>query len=150
MTRYLYIAAIGMAIALIASVSALAATDQSISSAQISKIMQRASKADQETRPTGIMFAIGPLKTALNVMDPSSANLYSPIGEPRSASSLVDLVVAHGIFTSNGSHPRGVQSPKGRILELVIDAHTGFVEAKGLMMKVPIPLSRLGHVERIR
>ena len=53
-----------------------------------------------------------------------------------------------GHFTANHG-PRGAKAPKGTVLELVIDAHTGAIEVRSLYSRVPVPLSRLGQVRRI-
>ena len=66
------------------------------------------------------------------------------------ANSIVDLVAMHGRFTSSGSHPHNTPEPKGKVLEVIFSAHSGTVFAVSLAPRVPVPLSRLGRVTRLR
>jgi hypothetical protein len=150
---YITVVALVATFALSAATSASAA--QRLSPAKILRIALRQSRADHERHPTGIILASGPLRRALAVMSPSATiPPPSPSREPHltgpggatGAKGLVDLVAAHGRFTSNGSHPRGIPAPKGRVLELVVDAYTGAIEAQALLPRVPVPLSHLGPV----
>jgi len=59
----------------------------------------------------------------------------------------VDLVAMRGHFVKK-ARPHGFPGAEGRVLELIIDAHTGVVDARGLLER-PGDLSRLGPVMRL-
>jgi len=130
-----------------------ASAGQRVTTARILQIALRQSRAAHEQHPRGIVLATGPLGRALAVMNPTATHPPPPserrIACPHGrmgAERQVDLVAAHGHFTSNGSKPRGAPTPKGRVLELLIDACSGAVEAQAILPRVPVPLSRLGPV----
>jgi hypothetical protein len=54
-------------------------------------------------------------------------------------------VEMHGSFTAHGSHPPGAKALKATVMALVIDSHTGSVEAEYLGEREPV-LSELGAV----
>lgn len=144
-------------LALMAVLSLAAASSASagrrITTTRILQIALRQSRADHEQHPRGIVLATGPLRRALSVMNPSATYPPHP-SDPRvscphgrtGADRQVDLVAAHGHFTSNGSQPRRASTPRGRVLELLIDACSGAIEAQAILPRVPVPLSRLGPV----
>jgi hypothetical protein len=96
----------------------------------------------QDPNPKHIAMATGKLSVAMRVMDPGGSG--SPGGDE-----IVDLVVMRGYFHINGSPPPGRVIPPGKVMCLIIDAHTGFVEGRSLGNEVP-HLSRLGRVTRLR
>jgi len=87
----------------------------------------------------------GSLRAATGVTDPTGG-----LGSAVNGQEVVDLVVMHGYFHVNGSPPRGHHIAPGKVLELIIDAHTGFVQGLTLSDEVPVPLSQLGPVTRLR
>ena len=116
-----------------------------ISTARIRQIALVEAKRNGDVRPKGMAFASGPLGSALSVMNPEANG-----GSAQDASTPVDLVVMHGMFTSGGSTPRGVRAPKGHVLEVMIVAGTGSVQAIAISAEVPVALSRLGPVTPLR
>jgi F0F1-type ATP synthase membrane subunit c/vacuolar-type H+-ATPase subunit K len=151
-----YLSGIALMAALSLAAASSASAGQHITTARILQIALRQSRADHEQHPRGIVLAAGPLGRALAVMSPTATNPPPP-SDPRvacphgrtGAERQVDLVAAHGHFTSNGSKPRGAPTPKGRVLELLIDACSGAVEAQAILPRVPVPLSRLGPVRAL-
>jgi hypothetical protein len=95
--------------------------------------------------PKRIEMATGLLKDAVKVMDPTSG--LGPVIDGRQ---VVDMVVMHGYFHVNAPHPSHSRIAPGKVMELIIGAHTGFVQARSLGNKVPVPLSHLGRVTRLR
>jgi hypothetical protein len=95
-----------------------------------------------DAHPKRIKLASGSLRDALRVTDPRS-ELES------GGSEVVDLLVMHGYFHINGSPPRGRSIAPGKVMELIVDAHTGFVEGRSLSNKEPVALSHLGPVTRL-
>ncbi|HEY5194330.1 MAG TPA: hypothetical protein VIJ39_10730 [Solirubrobacteraceae bacterium] len=99
-------------------------------------------KESQDPHPKRIEMATGSLSAALRVMEPKAS--AAPAG-----TEVVDLVVMRGYFHINAPHPRGHPIAPGKVLCLVINAHTGFVQARSLGSEVPA-LSHLGRVTRLR
>jgi hypothetical protein len=93
----------------------------------------QASRAGEST-PAEISVGKGSLEDAMRSVDPStSVSGASSPGYRAMLATPVDLVVMHGHFTLNDAHvPRGVQAPGGPVLDLIIDAHTGFVIGRAL------------------
>ena len=104
-------------------------------------------KLDGDAQPTETVIAKGRLVVALKVMNPRVTTPAARLEAAGGANSLVYLVAMHGHFVIH-SHPHGKPEPTGRVLELIIDAHTRFVSALSLKSKVPVPLSRLGRAKR--
>jgi hypothetical protein len=151
MTRLLAIgsAALG-ALVLAAAAPASSASQARLSHAQVLKIALRVARADGDARPTRIELASGRLEVAVKVFDPRAHPTAHGLKALGGARSIVDLVAMHGRFASHGPHPHNRLEPKGRVLELIMNAHSGTVFGVSLAPKVPVPLSRLGHVTRLR
>jgi hypothetical protein len=96
----------------------------------------------QDAKPKRIEMATGTLSGAMHVMDSGASGI--PEGDKD-----VDLVVMRGYFQINAPEPRGSVIPPGKVMCLIIDAHTGFVQARSLGDKAPL-LSHLGRVTRLR
>jgi hypothetical protein len=121
---------------------------------QVLRIALSRAKFDGDRHPTKVRAAKGRLSKALRVMDTIGKTSFplQPGGPeaPGNASSQVYLVAMRGHFVVNGPHPHGSPAPKGHVLELIVDAHTGVVEGLSLGPRLRAPLSRLGRVTRLR
>lgn len=112
---------------------------------QVLQIALTEAKRSADPHPKRIEMAGGSLKVATSVTDPTGR-----LGAAVNGKEAVDLVVMHGYFHVNGSPPLGHHIAPGKILELIIGAHTGFVQELTLSDDVPVPLSQLGPVTRLR
>jgi hypothetical protein len=112
---------------------------------QVLQVALARAKRAGDPHPKRIEMASGPLKDAMSVSDPTSG-----LGPAVDGEELVDLVVMHGWFHVNGSPPRGRHIAPGRVLEVIVDAHSGFVQGLSLGNRLPVSLSRLGEVTRLR
>ncbi|HEV2980615.1 MAG TPA: hypothetical protein VGX51_04225 [Solirubrobacteraceae bacterium] len=139
-----------VAMALAPAQSSAATRTKLLARAQVLKIALRVAKADGEARPTRIELASGKLKAAVKVFDPRAHPTAAGLRALGGAKSAVDVVAMRGHFTSHGPHPHNKPEPKGRALELIMNARTGTVFGVSLGPKVPVALSRLGHVTRLR
>jgi hypothetical protein len=114
----------------------------------------RIAKAWGERHPRTIEYASGTLEDAMAVLAPHAVRdpNASPNGPDAQggAHSAVDLIAVRGHFTANVSPPRGAKAPTGTVMELIVDAHSGFVETRALSDRLPAPLSRLGVVRVLR
>ncbi len=81
----------------------------------------------------------------LPIIQKAQTELTSEEGGPNR---LVDLLAMRGHFVKR-ARPHGFPGAEGRVLTLIVDAHTGVVYARGLVEKTP-DLSQLGHVTRLR
>jgi hypothetical protein len=81
---------------------------------------------------------------AVNALDPG-ATQSSPTseGEASYRQSSVVVVTLRGQFTLNVSTPAGRREPSGQVLSVVMDAHTGRIEFRGIEESEP-DLARLG------
>jgi hypothetical protein len=82
---------------------------------------------------------------AQGVMQPGA-----PITGPSEAwlESSAYLVVMHGNFTAHRSIPRGSRVPKGTVMSLIVDSHTGRVEGTSIGSTTPNP-AQLGTVHQL-
>ena len=112
---------------------------------QVLQIALTEAKRSADPHPKRIEMVSGSLRAATGVTDPTGG-----LGSAVNGQEVVDLVVMHGYFHVNGSPPRGHHIAPGKVLELIIDAHTGFVQGLTLSDEVPVPLSQLGPVTRLR
>jgi hypothetical protein len=111
---------------------------------QVLRIALREAAHSRDPHPKRIEMATGSPRAALYVMEPRLTS-GSDLGEEE-----VDLVVMHGRFEIDGSHPPHSRIAPGKVMELIVGAHTGFVTARSLSDHVPVPLSHLGPVTRLR
>jgi hypothetical protein len=117
-------------------------------------VARRAAKQWGEKHPRRIAYTTASLAAGMKVAAGEAP--ATPLIAPDSAApggaptSLVDVVVARGHFTPNGSPPHGARIQPGTVLELVVDAHTGAIEMRSVSDSVRVPLSRLGPVHRIQ
>jgi hypothetical protein len=118
--------------------------------AQVLKIALRLAKLDGDSHPSQVMLASGHLQKAVKVFDPAAHPTRLGLEKLGGAKSLVDLVAMRGHFTSSGPHPIHTPKPKGKVLELIMNAHTGAVFGVSLGPKLRVPLSRLGPVTRLQ
>lgn len=150
MKKYSAIALLALiALGLAATPTFASARAKQLTHARVLAIALRIAKLDGDAHPSEIAAASGRLEEAIKVFDPHAHPTPSGLKALGGASSVVDLVAMHGHFTSNGP-PHNRPEPKGRVLELIFSAHSGTVFAVSLGSRVPVPLSRLGHVERLR
>src|SRR5690554_4353956 len=110
-----------------------------LSNAQVLRIALRVAGADGDAHPTGIAFARGRLAPAVRVFDPRAHPTARGLKALGGARSVVDLVAMHGRFKSKGSHPHS-----GRVLELIMNAHSGEVFGVSIGPTLLAQLSRLG------
>jgi hypothetical protein len=88
-----------------------------------------------------------PLEKAISATEPSTV---LPTTRTESQSKLLKsttvLVVLHGQFSApNAPRPHGEPAPSGSVLELIIDAHTGWVDGYRLGESQHADLSSLGQ-----
>jgi hypothetical protein len=106
-----------------------------------------------EPSPTEIESATATLQQAASAMNPRLTVPASTSPEmKRWWNSQADLLVLHGHFTL-GSMPRASWAngaPSGTVLDVIIDAHTGTVEATRVAEEAPASLSSLGSVTRLQ
>jgi hypothetical protein len=112
---------------------------------QVLQIALREAERSMDPHPKRIEMASGSPRAAMSVMDPTG-RLGSGVNEEV----VVDLVVMHGYFHINGSPPPGRSIPPGKVMEFIIDAHTGLVAARSLSNREPVALLHLGPVTRLR
>jgi hypothetical protein len=114
----------------------------------------RLAKAWGERHPRTIEYASGTLEHAMAVLAPDAVRNpnVSPNGPDAEggAHSAVDLIAVRGHFTANVPTPPGARAPTGTVMEMIVDAHSGFVEMQSLSDRLPAPLSRLGVVRVLR
>lgn len=87
--------------------------------------------------------AVQAVDTRLTLPVPSSS------GEASYEQTGVVLVVLHGEFKLNASVPKGVAEPSGPILYLVLDAHTGRLDFRGVTPSEPSGVAALGNARTI-
>jgi hypothetical protein len=129
---------------------ATSATQTQLTHAQVLTRALRVAKADGDAHPTHIELASGRLEKAVKVFDPHAHPTALGLKVLGGATSIVDVVAMRGRFTSHRSHPHNRPEPKGRVLELIMNSHNGTVFGVSLGSNVPVPLSRLGSVTRLR
>jgi len=112
---------------------------------QVLQIALREARQSRDPHPKRIEMASGSPRKAMRVMDPTGS-----LGSGVDGEGVVDLVVMHGYFHINAHPPRGRSIAPGKVMELVIDAHTGFVGGRSLSNEEPVALSHLGPVTRLR
>lgn len=86
--------------------------------------------------PSGMTATRSTFAAAQGVMQPGA-----PITGPSEAwlESSAYLVVMHGNFTAHRSIPRGSEAPKGTVMSLILDSHTGRVEGESIGSVTPNP-----------
>jgi len=112
---------------------------------QVLHIALGEARSSNDPHPRRIEMASGSLRDAMSVMDPTGGS-----GTAGDGQETVDLVAMHGHFRIDAPHPRGRQIGPGKVIELVIGAHTGFVQGRSQSDSVEVPLSHLGPVTRLR
>jgi hypothetical protein len=140
---------VGGALAALA-LAAPAGADVVLGARGVEGVARRVARHWGEPDPTRIEYASGSLAQAMTVVGSgrdSTLNLHTTA--PGTPGSLVDVVAVKGHFSANVSVPRGSRPPTGTVMELVIDAHSAFVEVRRLSDRLPAPLSRLGPVRRL-
>jgi hypothetical protein len=125
----------------LAANSVLPETGRLLTHEQVLHIALTEADNSQDPSPKRVEMATGALSVALHVTD-------SGAGTGQAGNEVVDLVVMRGYFHINAPHPRGQSIPPGKIMCLILNAHTGFVEDRSLGSKVPL-LSHVGRVTRL-
>jgi hypothetical protein len=87
--------------------------------------------------PTAIEETSGTLGQAAMLLDPQDGQAGVPqITDPRTgrpwSESPAYVITMHGQFTPNVPHPKGTLAPTGTVLNLIIDAKSGFVEGRSV------------------
>lgn len=124
-----------------------AGTEAVLGARGVEAIARRVAAQWGDARPRDIRYASGTREDAMKLLAPSSGSNPSVSPAGPGAQSEVDLVAAWGRFTADVPGPRGAPAPKGTVLELLVDAHSGFVEMRSLGNRLPAPLSKLGRVD---
>jgi hypothetical protein len=137
------IAAVALVVQMAAAAPASQKSNHVLTHQQVLHIALREAVNSRDPHPKRIEMATGSLGAAIKVTEPNATS-----GSVLTSPELVDLVVMHGYFHINGPHPRGSRIGPGKVLSLILSAHTGFVEARSLGNKVPA-LSHLGRVTRL-
>jgi hypothetical protein len=107
--------------------------------AQVLKIALGEARDSADSHPKRIEMATGPLSVAMKVMGGGTASNEEP----------VDLVVMYGHFKINAPSPRGHPIGPSHVLQLIITAYGGSVEARSTGAP-SASLSQLGPVTRLR
>jgi hypothetical protein len=127
---------------------------------QVLHIALRVARSYGERHPRDILEAAGRLVIADEIFDEPEPGFPTPespamqkaeteiMNEEGGPNRLVDLFALRGHFVKKAK-PDGFPGAEGRVLDLIVDAHTGVVDAQGLGEETP-DLSRLGHVTRLR
>ncbi len=110
----------------------------------VAALAKRTAKQWGDSRPRDIRYATGTLEDVLGLIEPGAKP--QPGGQIGGAQSEVDLIAVWGRFTADVSTPRGAKPPTGSVLELIVDARTGFAERRALTARLRVPLSHLGRV----
>ena len=102
---------------------------------------------DAAIAPSTMMAVQTPLEKAISATEPSTV---LPTTRTESQSKLLksttELVVLHGQFSApNAPRPSGEPAPSGSVLELIIDAHTGWVDGYRLGGRQHADLNSLGQ-----
>lgn len=122
-----------------------------LSSSAIDAIAHREAALANDNSPTSVRAVDTTLKSAEelqpnNVMPPSSNSSMAEM-----EGSAVVVVVMHGAFVlSNARVPDGHLAPNGRVLTLVLDAHTGQLETRAVTSEEPPDFNALGETQELR
>ncbi len=126
------------------------ASGPTLSNGQLQKITQEAAQTagDAEAASGTVQAVQTPLKTAMSAIEPTTTLPSTPTpGYANLLQSSTDLVVLHGQFAlTNAPRPHNVAVPTGSVLELVIDAHTGWIDGVRVGNRAATNLSDLGAV----
>jgi hypothetical protein len=126
------------------------ATGPTLSDAQLQKIAQEAAQnaEDGQAASGTVQTAQTSLKTALSAIEPNGTiPATQNTGYADLLQSSTDLIVMHGQFTlTNAPRPPKTAAPTGSVLEIIIDAHTGWVDGLRVGNRAATDLSKLGAV----
>jgi hypothetical protein len=104
-----------------------------------------------DSNPTSITATSLSYGAAVHVLDPrASMPATESAGEESYRRSTVRMLVMNGNFTLNASVPKGRREPFGPVMFLVVDAHTGQVEVRGVEESDPVGIAELGETRSIR
>ena len=112
---------------------------------QIDGIAHREAAIAHEQSPSAIRAVDAPLKSAVEI-DPHNVMPAAPDpGMAALEASTVVVVSMHGSFTLNNARvPGGRDAPTGSVLMLILDAHTGQLEARGISDEEAPRMATLG------
>ncbi len=111
----------------------------------IRAIALRVAAGSDDSSPSSITATSTTFADATRVDEPHGARQPpSSNGEANFEQSAVDLVVIDGHFTLNVPTMEGRPDPSGKVLSLIIDAHTGWIDARGIAENEPAGLAELG------
>jgi hypothetical protein len=132
----------------------VAPTGATLSATQLGSAgLALSSAIGSDSSPTGVESATGTLQQVASVMNPKLDVPVSTSPEMKQWwNSQADLLVLHGHFTLNSAPMASwaTGAPSGAVLDVIIDAHTGAVEATRIAEEAPASLSSLGAVTRLR
>jgi hypothetical protein len=105
-----------------------------------------------DAEPTSITATSSSYAAAVHALDPGASMPASEsAGEESYRRSSVQVLVMNGDFKlSNSRVPKGRTEPSGPVLFLVIDAHTGKIEVRGVEENNPAGVAELGDTRSIR
>jgi hypothetical protein len=116
-----------------------------IADAQLTDIVRQVASLSHVAAPSEVRAVDTSLKSAMEI---DSRNVLPPAPDPGMAAlqaSKVVLVTMHGNFVlDNARVPQGEPAPTGRVLTLILDAHTGQVEGRAVSDVVASGVASLG------
>jgi hypothetical protein len=110
--------------------------------------MEESARASDDD-PQSITVATASFADAVMALGGVTRVGSSAAGESSFLASKVFVVIIRGSFVTPWAAQAGQAPPSGSVLELVIDAHTGAVEVRGLSQQVPTGIAALGPTEML-
>lgn len=122
-------------------------TGPELSNEAIRAIALRVAAGADDASPVSITARSTTFAEAMRVDEPRGAlQPPSSTGEANFQQSAVVLVILDGQFTLNAPTAEGRPDPSGTVLSLIIDAHTGWIDARGVAEDAPAGIAELGTV----
>jgi hypothetical protein len=120
-------------------------TGPELSDGAVREVALKAAAVAGDASPSSITAISTTYAAAVGALDPGATQSSpSSAGEAEYRQSTVVVVVLHGQFVLNVSTPAKRPEPSGPVLSLVIDAHTGRIDVRGVEESEPPGLSSLG------
>jgi hypothetical protein len=123
-----------------------------LSDSAVDTIAQEQARIAGDPNPTSITATSSTYGAATAALDPEGTSPASAsAGEESYRRSAVRVLVMDGDFRLDNSRvPRGYAEPSGPVLFLVIDAHTGKIDMRGIEESNPTAVAQLGNTRTIR
>jgi hypothetical protein len=120
-------------------------TGPALSDAALHSIALKESARAGDTDPSSIEAIDTTYAAGVHLLDPESTlPEAASAGESSYRASSVVVIILHGQFVLPVSTPSGRPEPSGPVLSLVVDAHTGHVDIRGIEESSPPELTELG------